>query len=315
VPRQVPAEPAPAPPGGTAHSDLVPAYAVPPRFAFVSKASQLAWLLPDEPASPPGVAADQARVGSLRIRAASVVGASHRCERPAKPRQDAYRVAQDAMGRHLIVAVADGMSDSSRAELGASVAVATAVALLRRELDQGVPLEELSVAQLFQDVANSIVAAARDRGLGPADVRTTLAVAVLPTRSTGVRRLAWAGQLADTHAWMLRGQRWECLTGEAKDRYDGSALRAFLPHRPQDAQAILFDLNEASALAVLTDGVADAFSDVDGAERWFADRWREPPPLASFILDVDFEAKGLLDDRTAVVVWPQADGAPETARP
>ncbi|MEU0555433.1 protein phosphatase 2C domain-containing protein [Dactylosporangium sp. NPDC006015] len=301
--------------GGPAHSDLVPAHAVPPRFAPVSRASQMAWLLPQEPASPPGVAADQARVGDLRIRAASVVGAGHRCERPAKPRQDAYRVAQDATGDHLIIAVADGMSDSSRAELGASVAVGTAVGLLRRELDQGVPPDRLSVERIFAEVAGNIAAAARERGLDPAHVRTTLALAVLPTRSTGVRRIAWAGQLADTHLWMLRRQRWQCLTGEAKEQFDGSVLSAFLPHYPQAARAILFDLNEAVAVALLSDGVADAFSQVDGAEHWFADRWRDPPPLASFMLDVDFQAKGLLDDRTAVVVWPHAPGGPEAARP
>lgn len=302
-------EPAPAPSTSrpavsTVEKALVPEQAVAPRFVPGSRASQMPWLLPMESASPSGVAADQARLRNLEVRAASVIGAGHRCEEPVKPRQDAYRVARDRTGRHLVVAVADGMSDSARSELGASVAVATAVALVRRHLDGGKEVADLRARELFGEVSDALVQAARDRRLDPADVRTTLAVAVLPAYHAAKEvATAWVAQIADTHLWRLDDDGWQCLTGGAKDTYDGSVLDAFLPHRPEAARGATFDFAGDDTVAVLSDGVADAFAEVSGAGPWFAERWRRPPPLASFVLDVDFEAKGLQDDRTAVVVW------------
>ncbi|MDI6104631.1 protein phosphatase 2C domain-containing protein [Actinoplanes sp. NEAU-A12] len=283
-----------------------------PRFVAGSKASRMPWLLPTESASPPGVAADQGVLGDLEVRAASVVGSGHRCGDPVKPRQDAYRVARDRAGDHLVLAVADGMSDSLRSELGASVAVGTAVALLRRYLDDNRPLSGLRADDLFRDVAGALVQAAKDRGLDPHDVRTTLAVAVLPTRCRPDRPVeGWVAQIADTHLWRREPGSWKCLTGAEKDSFDGSVLNSFLPHVPQAARGTLFTLAWGDTVAVLSDGVSDAFSYVPGATSWFADRWRDPPPLASFLLDVDYEAKQMHDDRTAVVVWA---GGSETSR-
>ncbi|MEU3457698.1 protein phosphatase 2C domain-containing protein [Micromonospora sp. NPDC006766] len=283
---------------------LAPETAMSPRFLPGSKAAGMPWLLPAESASPSGVAADQAVLGNLEVRAASVIGSGHRCEEPVKPRQDAYRVARDRNGEFLVVAVADGMSDSARSELGAATAVGTAVALVRRHLDERRPLESLNAAELFRAVSAALVQQAKDRGLDPNDVRTTLAVAVLPAyRRGGQRPRGWVGQIADTHLWQRDDSGWKCLTGRAKDSYNGNTLSTFLPHTPDAAAGLTFALGDGDTVAVLSDGVADAFSEVPGAAGWFAERWRRPPPLASFLLDVDFDARQQLDDRTAVVVW------------
>jgi hypothetical protein len=305
----VPVQPVPSEP---VVSHLDPVTAVPPRFGSGSGASRLPWLLPDEHAAPPGLAADQAVLGGLCVRAASVVGAGHRCHPPAVARQDSYRIARDAAGEHLIIAVADGMSDSARAELGASVAAASAVGLIRRRLDRGATVADLPARELFRDVASAIHNQARERALGPQDVRTTLTVAVIPVEPVGGRRTAWFGHLADTTVWVQRGPGWALLTGSGKDTYNGSALRTFLPYHPDAAVGRTVVLDAGAVIAVLTDGVADSFDEIDGAAEWFAQRWREPPPLASFILDVDFEARAQHDDRTAVVVWCDAAraGAP-----
>jgi hypothetical protein len=293
---------------------LAPETATPPRFVPGSKAAGMPWLLPTESASPPGIAADQAVLGNLDVRAASVIGSGHRCEEPVKPRQDAYRVARDRTGEHLVVAVADGMSDSARSELGAATAVGTAVALVRRHLDGMRPLEDLKAADLFTQVSAALVQAAEDRGLHPDDVRTTLAVTVLPAyRQAGQKSRAWVGQIADTHLWQRDNTGWICLTGKAKDAYNGSTLSEYLPHTPEAAAGRVFGLGDGDTVAVLSDGVADAFSQVAGAEAWFAERWRRPPPLASFLLDVDFDARQQLDDRTAVVVWAGRQDPGETA--
>ena len=80
-------------------------------------------------------------------------------------------------------------------------------------------------------------------------------------------------------------------------------LSTALPFHANSAHGSTFDLPPGATVAVVSDGIGDAFSDVENAQTWFAGRWQEPPPLASFILDVGYEARGCGDDRTAVVVW------------
>jgi hypothetical protein len=283
---------------------------VPQRFASGSKASRLPWHLPEQNASSPGVAADQASIGDLVLRAASVVGPGHRCIPQAKPRQDAYRVARDAAGRHLIIAVADGMGDSSRSEFGASVAVSTAVNLVRRELDAGINMNDLSTLGIFRDVANAMLGEANNRGLFHDEIRTTLAVAVLATEVSAKGWLSgWVAQIGDTHAWLRTPDGWMCHTGGPKDTFNGSELAEYLPHTPEAVRTFDVQMTAGMAFGLMTDGIGDAFTQVDGASAWLNDRWGSPPSLAAFIIDVDYDARGQLDDRTAVVVWVEGGNA------
>ena len=87
---------------------------------------------------------------------------------------------------------------------------------------------------------------------------------------------------------------------------EGKTMETVKPTRPVSFRDMLCHtggLTYGSALAVLTDGVGDALTDIPHAASWFAERWQRPPSLASFLLDVDFDAAGQVDDRTAVVVW------------
>ena len=81
----------------------------PPVFSRASASGQAPWHLPVGTA-PSGLAADAARLGDLEVRAASMVGAGHRCQEPADPRQDAYALGRTPDGQFLIIAVADGVS-------------------------------------------------------------------------------------------------------------------------------------------------------------------------------------------------------------
>ncbi|MEQ4305126.1 protein phosphatase 2C domain-containing protein [Plantactinospora sp. B6F1] len=281
-----------------------PATAYPPRFGRGSPAAARQWRLPAGSASPSGLAADQAVVGDLHVRGASVVGAGHRCEHPALPRQDAYRVAQDRDGRHLIIAVADGMADSSRAELGAQAATGQAVALVRRHLDSGRCPESLPATKLYERIASAMIQSAEERSLTAGDVRTTLTVAVVDARPhpDGSRSL-WTCRLGDTEAWYRVANGWKAMIGGPKSAFDGNVLREFLPHYPDAVVQKTFTIKPGAVFAVMTDGVSDALAEVDGFAQWLHARWAEPPPLASFALDVDFDAPGQQDDRTSVVVW------------
>jgi serine/threonine protein phosphatase PrpC len=205
------------------------------------------------------------------------------------------------------VAVADGMSDSDRSDLGAAIAASEAVTLLRAALDRGADARRLSAADLFQDVAKLMAGAAHQRGIGPAGVRATLVAMVIPTsaRPDGSRE-AWIGHVGDSSVWVRGEAAWRRVAGDEKSHGD-NGLRHFLPHSPGAAVDRRVPLAPGDVVAVLTDGVADALDKIPTAARWFADRWRTAPPVASFLLDVSFEARAQQDDRTAVVVWcPEA---------
>jgi serine/threonine protein phosphatase PrpC len=250
------------------------------------------------------MAADQASAGGLEVRAASLVGPGHRCMEPALPRQDAYRLGQDRQRRYLIAAVADGMSDSQHSEVGANTAVAAVVGRLRESLDAGAGLTELDADEIFLATAGQMSGVAHQRGWPDDDVRTVLAAAVIPAQPgpTGVRQ-AWLAGIADVSIWRWLPGGWEPLMGDVKDGMDGSRLEHYLPYHPQHVVSRVVELGPGEIIAITTDGIADAFATLPGAAAWFADRWREPRQLASFILDIGYEESQFNDDRTAVVAW------------
>jgi hypothetical protein len=282
-----------------------PAAVQPPTFGRIPRAASAPWRLTTEP-SPSGIAADQTMLGGLHVRAASIVGPSHRCEEPAFARQDSYRIGRDDAGKYLIVAVADGMSDSRRSELGATVAVRCAVETVREDLNRGRQPDEKMLHHAFHRAAGAIVATAREKRLSDEAFRCTLILAILPTLPDVEphERLAWFGSLGDTSAWQRDGSTWRQLAGDPKDDgMDRNALRHFLPHYPDFLRTTAHRLPRGAIVTVVTDGVGDAFTDIPGADHWFAERWRSPMPLESFLLDIGYHASGQLDDRTAVTVW------------
>ncbi|MGH3864894.1 MAG: protein phosphatase 2C domain-containing protein [Pseudonocardiaceae bacterium] len=276
----------------------------PPVFDGTPRAALLPWLLPTEPGQP-GIAADEARLGSLDVRAVSLIGSSHRCEEPATARQDAYRLGRDATGRHLVIAVADGLSDSRRSDLGATVAARCAVDIVRQELDHSAA-PDIQWPEVFRLTAGTVTGAAKQRGLSPMEVCTALIVAIVPAEPDnrdGGRRV-WFASLADVSAWERSESGWRMLAGDPKeDVLDRNAVRHFLPHHPDKVTVVRQDIPPGATITIVSDGVGDALTDVPGASEWFARRWRTPPPLSSFLLDVAYEARGQLDDRTAVTVW------------
>jgi hypothetical protein len=186
----------------------------PPRFGCGSPAHARQWRLPAKP-SPSSAVVDAARLHDLTVRAASIVGPGHRCDDPADPRQDAYRIARDEQGHWFIAAVADGVSSSSHAEVGAQVAVDATVDLLYQELRDP---PQINAGRLFNQVSGTVAHAASKRGLKPADVCTALTTLITRARGndpSGQRRatLFWVG---DVSAWLLRQGRWALVAGDAR---------------------------------------------------------------------------------------------------
>ncbi|MEU9666190.1 protein phosphatase 2C domain-containing protein [Streptomyces bobili] len=273
----------------------------PPVLVRGSRASREPWRLPAEP-GPHGLAADEAALGGLTVRAASVIGPGHRAQ--GRPRQDAYRIGRDRAGEHLVIAVADGMSDSAHSDVGAQVAVSALVNSVRASLDAGTPLERLDHCGAFLSAAGQMIAVAEQRDWDPDTVRAVAVVAVVPARPhVNGRRRVWLAAIADVSAWRLSGGDWERLIGEEKHGFDPSAVARYLPHDPRGADHGVVELSPTCVLAVTTDGVADAFATGPQARRWFAERWARPPAVGTFLNQVGFDQVQMHDDRTAVVVW------------
>ncbi|MDH6139164.1 hypothetical protein P3T35_001164 [Kitasatospora sp. GP30] len=278
-----------------------------PRFGEGAPAQGYPWLLPERTVQN-GIAADEAQVGVLGVRAASVVGPGHRCGRPAGPRQDSYRIGRSRDSRYVIVAVADGLSSAALSDTGATMASSQAVTLLREQVE-AVGFDRLDVAGLFGRIAESITAHAAGRGIDAAHLATVLVTAVVAEPdANGVAR-AWIGSLGDSSAWTLdpRVAQWRFAAGEAKDRAAevvSNEVAGRLPDTPQLAVAHYLSLPAGAALALVTDGIGDAWADPAGSvNEYFANAWRAPVPATRFTADVGFDAPQCLDDRTAVVVW------------
>jgi serine/threonine protein phosphatase PrpC len=275
-----------------------------------SRLAELPWRLPQQPA-PPGMAADSARVGDLEVRAASVVGPGHRIdETHAGPRQDFYRVGRDAAARHLVVAVADGMSDSSHSDTAAAVATLSLVNSLRRQLDGGLPLSRLDHRAAFLEAAQQVHAIARQRQWSADNVRTVAVAAVLPTgASPSGDRDIWIAGLGDTSAWVREPHQWAQLLGEKEQGPDAGRLRTYLPHTPEAVEDRLLPLGPGQALVLATDGVGDALVELPQAHDWFHHHWAAPVTALDLLVHISYDSHQRNDDRTAVVVWtPPADG-------
>ncbi|MGW6204420.1 protein phosphatase 2C domain-containing protein [Streptomyces sp. NPDC055089] len=297
------------PTASVVHPALPPArtaaHPPPPVMYQGSQLTELPWRLPAQPA-PPGMAADSARVGDLEVRAASVVGAGHRIdETNASPRQDAYRVGRDAASRHLVVAVADGMSDSPHSDTAAAVAALALVNALRRQLDEGVPLLRLDHASAFLEAAGQVHAVARQRHWPADTVRTVATAAVVPAAAgpDGGRDL-WLAGLGDTTAWVRRPQRWSLKLGDKQRGLDAGRLDAYLPHTPEAVRRQLVRLAPGDVLALTSDGVGDALTDLPEAHDWFHRQWASPVSAFELLLHINYDSHQRNDDRTAVVVWP-----------
>ncbi|WP_052434017.1 protein phosphatase 2C domain-containing protein [Streptacidiphilus melanogenes] len=278
-----------------------------PRFGEGARAQGYPWQLPDRTVQN-GIAADEATVGAFTVRAASVIGPGHRCAQPAEPRQDAYRIGRSRDSRYAIVAVADGLSSGAWSDIGSTTASSRAVTLLREQID-AVGFEKLDVEALYGQIAESVAGQAAVRGVGSSDVSTVLITAVIAEPDANGVAEAWIGWLGDSSAWLLHPQHpvWLFSSGEAKDRAAvvvSNEVAGGLPDTPHLARGHYVRLAPGAALALVTDGIGDAWADDEGnVNAYFANAWRSPVPATRFTADVGFDAPQCLDDRTAVVVW------------
>jgi hypothetical protein len=277
----------------------------PPLFGDrASAAHNRPWHLPAR-MTQPGISADEATLGRLIVRAASIVGPGHRCDEPALPRQDAYALARDLSGRWLAIAVADGLSSGHRSDLGAETAANTAVRMIIDSLDQGLQADFPGV---FAAVASRLVAEAQRLGVAPTELSTVLLAGLIDSQpnSQGVHaaRFAWVG---DVSVITPRSGGWDTIGGDVKSTKDSglesNVVAASLPAEPEQVQAKSANLSPGSCVVFATDGVSDVIRMERSASDHFYQRWQRPISAADFLNDISYEARGHQDDRTAVGVW------------
>jgi hypothetical protein len=298
------ARPAKSPTAG--HAWNVAPLPEPPVFVGPSTPGQAAWHLPIGP-TPSGLAADGVRLGDLEVRAATMVGAGHRCQEPAVARQDAYALGRTKGGDYLVIAVADGVGQSKHSDLAARVAVGAAT----RELAwmaESAQFPAIDTGLLYTKIAGEIVGTGRDRGIPDADVCAILITAVIPTRTRadGTRPM-WSSWIGDVSLWIGRDGELHRSTGRDKAGLDRNTLHAVLPFNPDQAEQCTIELQPHDRVALMTDGVSESFDSVDGTRDYFASQWAGPPPHpAAFLHSLCYDGPGQTDDRTAVVVWCSA---------
>ncbi len=275
--------------------------------------------------------------GDGLIVAASKRGRSH--AREGGFREDHFAIHADGPGQWQFLAVADGAGSATYAREGSRIACETAVAALpdlaKAHLDPLMVWDLRTSPQdlrpLFQPVlsgaamaaARALEQAARDHGADPADLSTTLVLAM--TRKIGDHWLTATFSVGDGGAAIFdaNSRQVAVLCNPDSGAYAGQTrflTTGELAAPEEVAQRIFVDLRrDFTVLAVMTDGITDpkfpTEADLADPDQWQT-FWAEDlgnavsfapnnPVQGAAMLDwLDFWSRGNHDDRTLAVLVP-----------
>ncbi len=275
-----------------------------PAWGEPSKASEFAVPLRAQAGSADAsYRADGGESADFGVRAASVAGVSHRLS--GRRCEDAYAWALPGPGR-LVLVIADGVSTAGRGAEGAEIAVSTAVDHLLASSTGG----EMGCEAAVRAASEELV---RVGGASAVELSTTVVVALISTAETGAE-VALA-RVGDSTAFVLRGGKWSELFADPDQEAMRGALVEVLPlgsrAGPGAVETSSVTLLPDTALALLTDGVADPLRDGPGtvapalAEILQGALRGELAPL-DLARAADFSRRGCQDDRTVLVAWVRA---------
>jgi len=265
-------------------------------------------------------ALDFLTVGSLEVRACSSRGWSHRYK--GTPRQDAYSilVGDDV----LVVAVADGVSEGDYSQVAADTAARATVKLAANDIAKNGAVdwsllarrvslrivEEAEYRQIAPSAApetdiNERVRAVRSR------MSTTLIAAVLKRSPTHSGVEAQISVIAgDSAAYQILNNS-DVLTPVGGGKELGGSISSTsvkpLPG-PANPEVATIYLQPGEMLVLGTDGLGDPAGDgSNDFGRELANRWKTPPTIDQFLLDINVYRRSFDDDRTAVAIWLRPD--------
>ncbi|MEV6523117.1 protein phosphatase 2C domain-containing protein [Longispora sp. NPDC051575] len=233
------------------------------------------------------------RIGEVEVRAAATRGPSHRFY--GEPRQDAVGVCPIG-DRYLAVAVADGVGSAPKSGLGASTAVTEALRFLARALPDA-PEAAGTLPGCFASAAEAVLY----QGPEPAELSTTLTVAVLGLTPTTEGYAFHIAQLGDSPAYILSDGVFRHLFDASETAVHNAAVHSLPAHTQPDA-TVSGHLAAGEALVLATDGLGNPLGFTEVSE-YLADAWRTPPGPIEFLYQLQFRRRTFDDDRSAVVLW------------
>lgn len=260
----------------------------------------------------PDTALDGWSTDTITVRGVSLRGHLHRYN--GAPRQDDFAIHHLPDGR-VIVAVADGVSQSPQSHLGSSIAVTQAVDWIRSNL--GSDTAALDWPALIKNTAYALAARAQilfeldepDPVRAEQELATTLVCAVIEPVQPGLLRAHLAG-VGDSSAWVLTAGNFIDILG-GKTPADGgiaSSAVSALPRVPTQITPTVIEFLGDAVLLIGTDGIGDPLGAGQGS---VGDLLRDvlnrpsPPSLIEFAHAVDFSRETFDDDRTLVALWPR----------
>jgi serine/threonine protein phosphatase PrpC len=260
---------------------------------------------------------DFATVVPFEVRACTTRGLSHRHR--GTPRQDAFSVAVSEDS--VVVAVADGVSEGPWSHVAAETAARAACKLVVEY--SGRENESIDWTQLSRRVSLRILEEAEYRQIiDPPEEGASIDERITRCRSamsctlvvaTARRQADHEGRFpvvlavlaGDSGVYLINREGLSLAIG---GKSDGDSLITSSAVRPLpgavEPALVELSLGEDEGLIVVTDGLTDPIGDGTGeVGRELAERWRTPPTIDRFLLDVNFLRRSFDDDRTAVGVW------------
>jgi serine/threonine protein phosphatase PrpC len=273
--------------------------------------------LPESPAAASGLAVpdtvlDGAEFPGLTIRGASLRGDDHHARQEV--RQDSmgmWRVS-DGETAAILVCAADGVGSQPLSHLGAAHACAALSKRIGRtvteffEATEGGSLAGLA-EHVIGDICRAIDEVARQQGVEPKALSTTLAAALIEASpaSEDERRYVILS-VGDATAFVLRGGEFlPCLPGSHDpDAPITSTGTWALPASVGPVGTAAGTIGPRDMLMVCTDGMSNPMLNRDVREqlaRWWGGD--AVPGLPQFGWQLSYRVRTFSDDRTAVCVW------------
>ncbi|WP_170067851.1 protein phosphatase 2C domain-containing protein [Lentzea guizhouensis] len=252
----------------------------------------------------PDVVGHRCELGPLQLSAASLIGRRHR--RNGEVREDTY--AFSAGERSCAVAVADGVGSAVNAHIAAEVAAWCAVDDIVHWADTGTSEWNDHCVELVHSTSEAVRQVEDTRTDATTSVvknnppATTLAAAALRVADE-VTVLSWLtyGDSAVLLLSLADGQ-WTWLSGRPQELR--TSVTPALPGSPDASSCGEVALQPDDVLVLVTDGVSEAVEampDEFAAAIVVAVR-EEDMSAAKFATLLDFDIRGMGDDRTILVV-------------